>query len=43
LAGLLERAGFDDPNEPEAVEENGGHAVPSQPEPVFGGLRMAEN
>ena len=44
LAGLLERAGFDDPNEPEATaEENGGHAVPSQPEPVFGGLRMAEN
>ena len=39
LAGLLERAGFEDPNASTAAEN--GHAVASQPEPVFGGLRVA--
>src|SRR5205814_8506724 len=44
LNGLLERAGFDDPDAP-ASEQNGhsngnGHAAPAQPaEPLFGGLR----
>jgi len=45
LVGLLERAGFDDPDAPPA-EQNGhgsnGHA-PAQPaEPLFGGLRVSE-
>jgi hypothetical protein len=42
LAGLLERAGFDDPDA-QQVEENGsGAATPPPPDPVFGGLRVAE-
>jgi twitching motility protein PilT len=41
LAGLLERAGFEDPDAPPA--ESNGHAVAAQPEPVFGGLRVAES
>jgi hypothetical protein len=48
LVGLLERAGFDDPDAPPA-EQNGhsnghnGHAAPAQPaEPLFGGLRVSE-
>jgi hypothetical protein len=39
LAGLLERAGFDDPNEPEP-DSNG--RTPAA-EPAFGGLRVAES
>jgi twitching motility protein PilT len=39
LAGLLERAGFDDPDS--APEESNGHAATS--DPVFGGLRVAES
>jgi twitching motility protein PilT len=40
LVGLLERAGFDDPDAPPA--EQNGH-TPAQPsEPLFGGLRVSE-
>jgi twitching motility protein PilT len=39
LQGLLERAGFEDPNAP-AAEENG-HAPVTPAEPVFGGLRVS--
>ena len=40
LAGLLERAGF--ANASEMDPETNGHAPDAAPDPVFGGLRMAE-
>jgi hypothetical protein len=39
LQGLLERAGFVDPNAP-AADENG-HSPAATAEPVFGGLRVS--
>src|SRR6266404_8010017 len=39
LQGLLERAGFVDPNAPAAEENGHSHAAPA--EPVFGGLRVS--
>jgi hypothetical protein len=39
LQGLLERAGYVDPNAP-AAEENG-HSPATPAEPVFGGLRVS--
>jgi hypothetical protein len=41
LAGLLERAGFEDPDEPPAGSESRGAAA--APDPAFGGLRVAES
>jgi hypothetical protein len=41
LAGLLERAGFDDPDAPSAEENPNGAAASPAPDPVFGGLRVA--
>jgi hypothetical protein len=41
LAGLLERAGFDDPDAPSAEENANGAAASPAPDPVFGGLRVA--
>jgi hypothetical protein len=40
LAGLLERAGFIDPDAPPA-EQNGHHTAAPATEPVFGGLRVS--
>jgi twitching motility protein PilT len=42
LAGLLERAGFDDPDAQQTEEAGSGAATPPPPDPVFGGLRVAE-
>jgi len=39
LTGLLERAGFADPDAPSA--EQNGHAATAPAEPVFGGLRVS--
>ena len=41
LQGLLERAGYVDPNAPAAEENGNGHAPAAPAEPVFGGLRVS--
>ena len=41
LQGLLERAGYVDPNAPAAEENGNGHAPATPVEPVFGGLRVS--